>query len=88
MIHNALKFAIKTKCLFYRILQLFAQKELIIDPSGTLLTPGNGGKNCRGNGNYKNIFGKTIECCCDECDYLMACINKNIPQNTFDKNNA
>jgi len=38
------------------------------------LTPGNNGENCRFNGNCKNIFGKTIECCCDECDYLMCCL--------------
>ena len=30
--------------------------------------PGNGGRNCPGNGNTEGV-----ECCCDECDYLICC---------------
>ncbi len=43
---------------------------MIIDkPTGIELIPGNGGKDCPGNGENGN------ECCCDECDYLGCCIN-------------
>ncbi|MBQ1948096.1 MAG: hypothetical protein II359_05755, partial [Clostridia bacterium] len=43
-------------------------KKKIVDVTGTVLTPGNGGRYCRGNGKHRNIFGKRIECCCDECN--------------------
>ena len=46
---------------------------MIRDVTGVILTPGNGGKDCRGNGRTKNFWGKWIECCCDECDYLICC---------------
>ena len=49
--------------------------KMIIDITGIELTPGNLGENCIGNGKNKNI-----ECCCDECDYLMCCIDKNYTQ--------
>lgn len=39
------------------------------------LIPGDGGKDCPLNGERKNIFGKLIECGCDECDYLLCCTN-------------
>ena len=42
---------------------------MIIDITGTMLTPGNDGKDCLGNGEHPNI-----ECCCDECDYLQCCL--------------
>ncbi len=46
---------------------------MIIDVTGIVLTPGNGGEKCLGNGkHYDN--GEMIECCCDECDYLMCCV--------------
>ena len=41
---------------------------LIIDVTGTILTPGNQGKDCLGNGEHPEV-----ECCCDECDYLLCC---------------
>ena len=47
---------------------------MIIDTTGKLLTPGKNGKDCLGNGNYRDFSGKAIECCCDECDYYMCCI--------------
>ncbi len=42
---------------------------MIIDITGTILTPGNQGKACLGNGTHSHI-----ECCCDECDYMMCCL--------------
>lgn len=39
------------------------------------LTPGNLGKDCLGNGEHY-IDGNLIECQCDECDYLICCINE------------
>ena len=42
---------------------------MIIDVTGTILIPGNGGKDCPGNGEYPDI-----ECCCDECDYMLCCL--------------
>ena len=35
---------------------------MIYDITGMILTPGNKGNDCLGNGE-----------CCDECDYLMCC---------------
>lgn len=37
------------------------------------LIPGNSGKDCPFNGKHKGTDGKYIECCCDECDYMMCC---------------
>ena len=42
--------------------------KLVRDPSGVLLCPGHP-KLCLGSGK----FGKLFECCCDECDYYLAC---------------
>lgn len=42
---------------------------MIIDISGTVLTPGNLGEDCLGNGKHMGI-----ECCCNECDYLLCCL--------------
>lgn len=44
---------------------------MLIDITGTELTPGNLGKDCLGNGLHDEI-----ECCCDECDYMLCCISK------------
>ena len=41
---------------------------MIIDISGTVITPGNLGKDCQGNGVL------TENCCCDECDYMLCCL--------------
>ena len=41
---------------------------MIIDITGTVLTPGNQGKDCLGNGSHKGI-----ECCCDACNYFLCC---------------
>ena len=40
---------------------------MIIDITGIELIPGNGGKDCPGNGEHG------YECCCDECNYLCCC---------------
>lgn len=48
---------------------------MIIDPTGILLTPGNNGNYCMGNGEYRDADGSLIECCCDECDYAKCCLD-------------
>ena len=42
---------------------------MIIDITGTVLTPGNLGEDCLGNGEHDGI-----ECCCNECDYMLCCL--------------
>ncbi len=42
---------------------------MIIDITGTTLIPGNCGKDCPGNGDFVGL-----ECCCDQCDYMMCCL--------------
>ena len=46
---------------------------MIIDVTGTLLTPGNHGENFEGNGERRDKNEKLIECCCHECDYNLEC---------------
>lgn len=46
---------------------------MIIDVTGTVLTPGNKGMDCDGDGEHKDKNGKLIECCCDECNYYLEC---------------
>ena len=48
--------------------------------TGTTLVPGNGGKNCPGNGETKDANGDLLECCCEECDYYLCCMDENIEQ--------
>ena len=43
---------------------------MIIDVTGVVLVPGNHGKDCPGNGEDPEV-----ECCCDECDYMMCCFD-------------
>ena len=47
---------------------------MIIDITGTELIPGNKGKDSPGNGLHISI-----ECCCDECDYMLCCIESHSP---------
>ena len=47
---------------------------MIIDCTGTVLTPGNCGMDCLGNGMVDGI-----ECCCDECDYMRCCLDTHDP---------
>lgn len=49
---------------------------MIIDITGIELTPGNEGIDCLGDGNHFDSNGDRIECCCNECDYLICCTNK------------
>ena len=42
---------------------------MIIDVTGVMLIPGNNGNDCPGNGESAGI-----ECCCDECDYMLCCL--------------
>ena len=46
---------------------------MITDVSGVTLYPGDGGRECLGNGQHRDEKGHLIECCCDECDYLLCC---------------
>ena len=41
---------------------------MIVDITGVELIPGNGGRDCPGNGEDGN------EICCDECNYLGCCL--------------
>lgn len=49
---------------------------MITDISGVELTPGNFGKDCKGNGKHQDAQGNPIECCCDECNYLLCCTSE------------
>lgn len=51
--------------------------KIIIDITGIELTPGNNGKDCQGNGEHYDQSGNLIECCCDECSYLLCCNDEN-----------
>lgn len=51
---------------------------MIIDIVDDILTPGNGGKDCIGNGKYIDENGVRIECYCDECNYLVCCNTENL----------
>ena len=46
---------------------------MIRDVTGTKLTPGNFVKDCLGDGRHFDKKGKRIECCCNECGYLLCC---------------
>ena len=48
---------------------------MIIDITNTQLIPGNLGKDCPGNGRHEDI-----ECCCDECDYMLCCLEDHKPE--------
>ena len=43
---------------------------MIIDVTEIVLIPGNLGKDCPGNGEWPEI-----ECCCEECDYMLCCVD-------------
>lgn len=47
---------------------------MIIDTTGVELTPGNRGEKCNGNGLFVDRNGEPIECCCEECDYMLCCL--------------
>ena len=56
------------------MINFYRWENKMIDVTGIELTPGNGGENCKGDGKHKDENGNLIECCCDECDYLICCI--------------
>ena len=47
---------------------------MVLDTTGAILVPGNLGKDCPCNG--KN---PATECCCDECDYMLCCLESHDP---------
>ena len=49
---------------------------MLIDVTGITLTPGNMGKDCLGNGEHFDDIGNLIECLCDECDYMLCCMQE------------
>ncbi len=57
---------------------------MIIDITGTVLTPGNWGRDCLGDGRHHDKDGNLIECCCDECGYLRCCTKKLKKRDCFD----
>lgn len=65
------------KISLYKLTKKLQKQKNIIDSTGIVLTPGNGGRDCLGNGNHFNFMGKRIECCCDECDYIIMCLDEN-----------
>jgi len=48
---------------------------MIIDVSGIVLVPGICGEDCPGS--WENAG---IDCCCDECDYMMCCLETHNPE--------
>lgn len=67
------KIRIMIKMIILKLFKKAENKKEIIDITGIKLTPGNYGKNCKGNGEHRDWRGRVIECCCDECDYYMCC---------------
>ena len=50
---------------------------MIKDITGIKLTPGNFGEECLGNGKHYDKKNQLIECCCDECDFYICCLDEN-----------
>jgi len=57
---------------------------MIIDITGIILTPGNMGLDCLGNGEHFDEKGEPIPICCDECNYLLCCISEKDCKNCND----
>ena len=51
--------------------EIFEVFLMIIDITGIVLIPGNQGRDCPGNGENPEM-----ECCCEECDYMMCCMEQ------------
>ena len=47
---------------------------MIVDVTGTILTLGNHAKDCLG-----NRLHPLFPCCCDECDYMLCCMENHNP---------
>ena len=69
------------KAAFCKIAKFITKEEFTVDVTGVILTPLNKGRFCLGNGKHKDRHGNLIECCCDECDYLMRCVGVDIDNN-------
>ncbi len=52
------------------------------------LSPGNYGKDCLGNGKHFDNKGELIECECDECNFMLLCIDKNFKGKTLTEKEA
>ena len=50
------------------------------DETGLYLTPGNSGKDCKGNGCFLDEKGNPILCRCNECDYGLCCSGFHNPE--------
>ena len=50
---------------------------MIIDVTGITLIPGNSGNECPGNWEFAGL-----NCCCDECDDMMCCLENHDPKET------
>lgn len=74
IIFNFVKLLETTKKIWNQVRNKLTGKRMIIDITGIVLTPGNCGVNCLGNGLHKNFLKQTIPCCCDECDYMICCL--------------
>ena len=48
---------------------------MIIDVTGITLIPGNSGNECPGNWEFAGL-----NCCCDECDDMMCCLENHDPK--------
>ena len=48
---------------------------MIIDATGIVLIPGNCGNECLGNWEFSGL-----NCCCEECDYMMCCLKTHDPK--------
>lgn len=53
---------------------MVVENKMILDVTGIELIPGNEGRDCPGNGSHLDDKGLPIECCCDECDYYLCCL--------------
>ena len=62
------KGALRMKKIYEELHKTLEEQNLFDPSSGILLTPSYHGENCMGNGKHKGY-----ECCCDECDYYLAC---------------
>lgn len=69
----------RIKAFFSNAIKKITKKKMIIDVTGTILIPGNDGKECYGNGMHFDWRGNPIECCCDECAYMMCCMEEHNP---------
>ena len=53
---------------------------MLYDRTGLILFPGNGGRDCPGNGHTADADGNPIECRCEECDWTLCCEDTHNPK--------